>query len=812
MNIENNIIGSLRKALKDGEVNTSLNDINITSGSKEYAYWRFLHRLKIQPEITIDHFVLLRQAIRWSPKNQILNVFEINNKFKDEFYDFDISYSSGTLSVKPYNPEWINSTNNSHMKFIDNPPVKCIPNEKIKAEGWLTSLGSNTDFEYWNSNAQREACFFALRAKKGSTNLIGLPTGSGKSLTFQLLTRFSSGLNLIIVPTTALAIDQWISSKSVLKKFPDINPKYYSSNDNSIDIKDINESLLNGTCRMLFTSPESCVLGSIKNTLDKLNQDGKLTNIFIDEAHIIQGWGGDFRVNFQLLSVIIKKWNKESNNTLRLFLLSATFTPRCVELLKILFSFNKWNEFSSQRLRPEMRYFSCGLSNLKSKRDNRLFKALPFLPRPLIIYVTKRDDAEFFYNELKINQGYKSIEYFHGGTLDNERKKILQNWRDNKIDIIVATSAFGMGVDKSDIRCVIHACFPESVDRFYQELGRGGRDGFNSISIIMPTIKEKTTAYNLLPSLLTEKKIKLRWERMIYENIFYEHNVITIPMTSEHNELKIGRTYDENILWNKRLILMMVRAQLLDIIEIIRKEEVSGSGIYIDYLKIKCNFNPHNTEDLLTKIKSPRSEELKYSEISVNNLNDYISGKVKICRVLKKEYKKIELYCTECNFCKNENFNISNVPKLEFKNFKKNTFSFIDIVQFDENYIIESNKKRFIRDIRTLISQKEIKTIVCSQNMFDYLEKDLEFFLKGRYFYRIILIDNLDNIITLSKEHILLIHEDIPNHTMLNFRDAYRISHFFPIGVNVMDNENRLLLHIDNSRYFTFKQWIEHIA
>ena len=106
------------------------------------------------------------------------------------------------------------------------------------------------------------------------------------------------------------------------------------------------------------------------------------------------------------------------------------------------------------------------------KRDENVLEALKYLPRPLILYNTTKEDVEKYYNLLK-TKGYNSIEMFDGSTSDEDRVDILNRWRKNEIEIIVATSAFGMGVDKLDVRTVIHCCYPESFHRFYQEIGRG---------------------------------------------------------------------------------------------------------------------------------------------------------------------------------------------------------------------------------------------------------------------------------------------------------------------------------------------------
>ena len=105
-----------------------------------------------------------------------------------------------------------------------------------------------------------------------------------------------------------------------------------------------------------------------------------------------------------------------------------------------------------------------------------MLEALRHVPRPAILYVTRVVDAKAWRDRLEA-EGFEHAELVHGETGANERDRILRGWRDGDIDLVVATSAFGLGIDYRHVRAVVHACIPESLDRFYQEVGRGGRDG-----------------------------------------------------------------------------------------------------------------------------------------------------------------------------------------------------------------------------------------------------------------------------------------------------------------------------------------------
>ena len=139
-------------------------------------------------------------------------------------------------------------------------------------------------------------------------------------------------------------------------------------------------------------------------------------------------------------------------------------------------------------------------------------------------------------------------------------------WQDDKVEIIVATSAFGMGVDKSDVRAIVHACFPENLDRYYQEVGRSGRDGATSISLFVPSKVDHAYAKRNSTKLLSDNEIiTTRWDKLLNQSATGKEFQFKV-WTGAKREGLIGlRTYDENELWNVRLLLMMKRADLITI-------------------------------------------------------------------------------------------------------------------------------------------------------------------------------------------------------------------------------------------------------
>jgi ATP-dependent DNA helicase RecQ len=174
-----------------------------------------------------------------------------------------------------------------------------------------------------------------MQAPQGVTRILVLPTGAGKSLCFQLLPRFFAGLTVVVVPTIALAMDQQANAAKWLRDLPGVNPVYFASDDApEVTLTTVEEK----RTRLLFTSPEACVSGRFRRLPADFAAKRWLTSLVVDEAHLIETWGAQFRVEFQLLAGARRRWREASEGTLRTFLFSATMTPRCRELLQKMFS------------------------------------------------------------------------------------------------------------------------------------------------------------------------------------------------------------------------------------------------------------------------------------------------------------------------------------------------------------------------------------------------------------------------------------------------------------------------------------------
>ena len=336
-----------------------------------------------------------------------------------------------------------------------------------------------THYKEFKSLEQKLAVFGALNTPEGYTTLVSLPTGGGKSLITQTMAYQQDGLTIVIVPTVSLAIDQVRNAKNNVKHNADNEIFcYYSGIE--LERKDaLRNAIKAETARLLFISPEALIKNTeFVNMIAEANAKKYLKNLIVDEAHIVIEWGDFFRVDYQCL----EPWRNELlvvNSQLRTVLLSATYTKMAVVKLKQMFATTgKLIEVRCDALRREPRYILVKAKSYLDKR-RKMIELVKKLPHPMVVYINSPKEAEEIKKTL-ISAGLNSLETFTGNTKSAERERIIKDWTENKIDLIIATSAFGVGVDKGDVRTVLHLYIPDTPNQYYQELGRGGRDGLVS--------------------------------------------------------------------------------------------------------------------------------------------------------------------------------------------------------------------------------------------------------------------------------------------------------------------------------------------
>lgn len=375
--------------------------------------------------------------------------------------------------------------------------------------------------------------------------LITLPTGGGKSSLFHLGIRhawshiarrdpsIAGVLSIVIVPLRALASDH-------IKEIEAQNKRICNAKKNAAQSEMLNddekrhlhltkiEPLDQDTPGYLqrvrspqgptlfFCSPEKLLKDpELNKNLLQLAQENKVHSIYIDEAHIIASWGSSFRPDFQLVQAWIDKIRTQSSD-IRTVLATATLDKESEAY------FHRFYQSPGKTLQrvdahlPRTEISIVGKRFEQQTDRDRCFEAiLPYLPRPCIVYCGTQKETQELTEKLKNTHQYSRAEYMHGGTDQEAREELVDEWREGKLDIVVATSAFGMGINKSNVRCVVHLCLPETPSRYYQEIGRGGRDGYQTLALSLWTQKDEQLAHKLRHRTeLTTKNAVNRWRAM----------------------------------------------------------------------------------------------------------------------------------------------------------------------------------------------------------------------------------------------------------------------------------------------------------
>ncbi len=628
------------------------------SSQKEYSQFSHAYRLcrslkdiKIRQNSWYDVCGHLRQTILFLnttffiDETMYKNIKNISHIFKLTF----IRGKNGLYEVDVLNimPSWFGDFDQLKSLYR---LEKFRQVKKVLGDGYLYNF---TGYKTYRSSTQKIMINAAMNMPEGSTLLGCMPTGEGKSLVGLMPQYYDKkGTTIVIVPTVALAIDQSINAQYYYRNM-DNKPIAYHSGLNLSEKKRIYEKLKNGEIPIIYISPEAVFNSRIGNILLDSAKRGYINRIVIDEAHIVNDWGSQFRTEFQLLSAYRKKLLLASNNKLKTILLSATFTDNIVEMLKELFSEEgKYIEIRGDALRPEIQYYVDKSKTLK-ERLTKIKEILPLLPRPIILYVIKPEDAEKWKRDI-FNFGFNSIDTFTGDIVNRqEREQLIDRWNKDDIDIMVATSAFGMGIDKKDIRTVIHCCIPESINRFYQEVGRGGRDGFPSLSLlfVMPSHDMEDTKYFVNGKVMTIEKLVQRWDTMRKNHMErISGNSIWINTNVKPSYLK-GISGRLNANWNEYVLLLLYRKKFLDIKDVRFNPNTFTKDILVTIKDSILN----DMEKLKKMLEDIRKEEIDIINSEFDQMKKLINSdgqKRCFAHYFQKIYNLVEPACGGCPGCR----------------------------------------------------------------------------------------------------------------------------------------------------------------
>jgi len=423
------------------------------------------------------------------------------------------------------------------------------------------------EFSTYNGRGQQTATRVALTSPDDATLIVNLPTGCGKTLLIHALMLMapSHRLTLVIVPTVGLALEQGERAAKIFMMSGEHHggPYVWIGGQSQEERSVLKERLKSGNQRILFCAPEA-TRASLLPILFQLAKQEQLGAVIVDEAHLVDQWGAGFRPDFQLIPPLVQSLQNVSPRGIKTILMSATFSPATLAILKSIFSTPDQApiEVIANFLRPEPGYY---LSRAQSVQEHQqlVLTQVRRMPRPLILYTTKRGDADEWYAHL-LQRGYSRVGLFHGNTGNAMREQLITKWREDQLDIMVATSAFGVGMDKGDVRSVLHATVPENIDRYYQECGRGGRDGKASMAHLIFHDGQIDIAQRLnQENLITTELGYRRWHSMHQDRISITGDRFRVDLRTQHGEIE----YDSprNMAWNWRTLLLMKRAHFIEL-------------------------------------------------------------------------------------------------------------------------------------------------------------------------------------------------------------------------------------------------------
>ncbi|MFK7780864.1 ATP-dependent DNA helicase RecQ [Psychroserpens sp.] len=339
---------------------------------------------------------------------------------------------------------------------------------------------------YWNHTSFRSLQEEIINAVLDNQDtFVLLPTGGGKSVCFQIPALIKEGICIVVSPLVALMKDQVKSLKN-----KGIKAMAITSGISYNELDTLLNNCIYGNYKFLYLSPERLQQDIVQQRIQQMN----VNLIAVDEAHCISQWGNDFRPTYKKIRVL-----RELQPSVNVIALTATAKPKVIQDIVSELDFISPKLFKGSFKRPNIAY------NVIHSEDKfyDLQRLLKTYKGSSIIYVRSRKLSIEIHDQLE-KFGF-SVTFFHGGIPTKDKQERLDQWMNNRKEIMVATTAFGMGIDKPDVKTVFHINLPESLESYYQEAGRAGRNNANAYAILLTNKSDeqrlKNQFINTLPSI-----------------------------------------------------------------------------------------------------------------------------------------------------------------------------------------------------------------------------------------------------------------------------------------------------------------------
>lgn len=446
---------------------------------------------------------------------------------------------------------------------------------------------------------------------KQKDTFVLLPTGGGKSICFQIPTLIMPGICIVISPLVALMEDQVNNLNKI-----NIKAAAIIGGTKMEEIDAIIDNCLYGNYKFLYMSPERLKHSWLLERLEKLN----ISLIAVDEAHCISQWGYDFRPSYL---EIVKLRHLLPN--IPIIALTASATEQVIKDICENLLLRDPTIFKKSFYRQNIVYGVYQVEDKYTTIERMLLKN----PLPTIIYVRNRKETQLFADWL-IQRKFKAT-FFHGGLSTFEKKKRLKNWTEEKSPIIVATNAFGMGIDKKNVKNVIHMQIPENLENYYQEAGRAGRDENKAYASVLLSNNDVLSLKDWQEKNLFDKDfLKLIYRKLNnFLNIaFGEGYNITYSLNFNafctHNKFPYIKTYNALQFLDRQGIIKLIqnsnaKTKLLftalsgDLLDVVYDDE-RAENVLLFILRNYSGIHEYEIEINLELISEQTSETVEYVE------------------------------------------------------------------------------------------------------------------------------------------------------------------------------------------------------